>query len=211
MIKKYTVGEFLLTYTSWQSMLQRCVYRGKSRKDTEFYSNVQVHPSWLHFSKFISDMGARPGKEFTLDRYPDKGGHYAPGNCRWATARQQAANTKRAKLLTFRNETLPVAEWARRTGLARSTIQNRLYAGWSVDDALTAIAGSSKHYLTDFASGRASGKKLSVAQVAEIVSQGKAGGVTAVGLSARYGVTDAAIGHVLRQHDVYLRKGRPSK
>ena len=211
MIRRYTVEEFLLTYTSWQSMLQRCVYRGRSRKDSAFYSNVQVHPSWLHFSKFISDMGARPGKGFTLDRYPDKGGNYAPGNCRWATAKQQAANTKRARLLTFHGETLPVAEWARRTGLARSTIQNRLYAGWSVDNTLTEVAGSSRHYLTDFASGRVSGKKLSASQVAEIVSQGKAGGVTAVGLSSMYGVTDVAIGHVLRQHGVYLKKGRPAK
>ena len=136
---RYTAREFLLTYMSWQAMLQRCVYRGKRRKDAKFYrsAGVVVCQRWLSFENFISDMGARPSKELSLDRFPDKSGNYEPGNCRWATARQQAANTRQARILEHAGEALPIAEWARRTGIKRSTIQFRLDAGKSVADALS--------------------------------------------------------------------------
>ncbi len=58
---------------------------------------VTVCDRWLSFSDFLADMGERPrGK--SLDRFPDRDGGYGPGNCRWATAREQIANSVVAKL-----------------------------------------------------------------------------------------------------------------
>lgn len=73
-------------------MIQRCADL-PYRNDREWYRGVSVCERWRSFENFLSDMGERPNGH-TLDRYPDKQGNYEPGNCRWATMKQQAANRR---------------------------------------------------------------------------------------------------------------------
>ena len=47
------------------------------------------------FEAFLADIGHRPSPSHSIDRI-DVNGHYAPGNLRWATAREQRANQRRA-------------------------------------------------------------------------------------------------------------------
>jgi hypothetical protein len=44
------------------------------------------------FEQFLADLGERPAGK-TLDRI-DPDGNYEPGNCRWATAKEQRANRR---------------------------------------------------------------------------------------------------------------------
>lgn len=87
------------TYTSWQSMLARCRYSNRHNADRYSERGVTVCDRWLSFESFFADMGERPSGT-TLDRYPNNDGNYEPGNCRWATPREQARNTRK-NVLTF--------------------------------------------------------------------------------------------------------------
>jgi len=49
------------------------------------------------FDSFLADMGPRPSSTHSIDRL-DPDGHYAPENCRWATAAEQGSENKRTNI-----------------------------------------------------------------------------------------------------------------
>lgn len=124
-------------WNSWQAMIVRC-----TRKSTNYYANyggrgITVCPKWRHsFETFLKDMGPRP-RGTTLDRYPHNAGNYEPDNCRWATPKEQANNTRTNKYLEFQGERLTIAQWCDRLAISRSTVVRRLKKTWAIDRVLT--------------------------------------------------------------------------
>lgn len=126
-------------YFVWRKMVARCT----SPSDPAFARyggrGIAVDEPWLVFANFLVDVlpGYAPG--LTLDRR-DNDGPYSANNCGWATRHEQQANTRKTVAITFEGETLPIREWARRTGLHHSVIARRLKRGLAPEAILRRAA-----------------------------------------------------------------------
>jgi hypothetical protein len=122
---------------SWQGAKRRC----QNEKDAKFADyggrGIKVCERWQRsFENFLADMGPRPSPDHSLDRI-DVNGHYAPGNCRWATRKEQGNNRRNNRRLTANGQTKTLNEWADDLKIDRSALKVRLDRGWAVDVAIS--------------------------------------------------------------------------
>ncbi len=113
-------------YRIWTGILTRC----KNPKSKAYQSyggrGIGVCDQWANsFESFLEDMGARPSKNHSIDRR-DNDGDYEPGNCRWATRAEQAANKRNTVRVQIGGELVRVPDLAERVGITRSAIHLRL-------------------------------------------------------------------------------------
>ena len=122
-------------YRVWSSMLGRC--RNKNHPNWHRYGGkgITVCERWFVFENFLEDMGERPDG-LSIDRYPNNAGNYEPGNCRWATPKQQVANRTTSHKLEAEGKVQTIGEWADEKGLPYIQLHRRLSKGWPVDRAL---------------------------------------------------------------------------
>jgi hypothetical protein len=132
-------------YKIWRGMKRRC-----ERPNAENYARyggrgIKVCERWQDFENFYADMGPRPQGR-SIDRFPNYDGNYEPGNCRWATAQEQAANRRPRRSTNPRRNTSnhfqgarfdkKSGRWRARIGINGKTI----YLGYFDDPVETARA-----------------------------------------------------------------------
>jgi hypothetical protein len=89
----------------------------------------------MSFVNFVADLGECP-PQLSLERIDNSKG-YSPGNCKWATATEQANNRRSTKFLTFGGITKTQAQWAREIGCNVNTLKDRISAGWDDSKMIT--------------------------------------------------------------------------
>jgi hypothetical protein len=124
-------------YKTWANIRSRC--EDQKHISFKYYGakGVKVCERWQAFQNFFADMGLRPSKHHSIDRYPDKNGNYEPGNCRWATEVEQQNNRSNNMLITSGGVTMTEPNWARKLGFGRQIIRQRILRGWSVEKSLS--------------------------------------------------------------------------
>lgn len=165
-------------YRMWSTMRKRCY----STKDKQFNNyggrGITICERWSFFPNFVQDMGRRP-KGFQIERI-NNDGNYEPGNCKWATPREQSNNKRCSRYLDFNGERMTAKQWADKLGVSYEAVMARLERGWSGKDTIAVPYGRRPP---------SRGRKLTDHQVIEI----RASRDTERALASKFGLSRTAV------------------
>jgi hypothetical protein len=118
-------------------MWARCTNRRHKNWPDYGGRGIAVCAAWRSFAAFCADMGPRPPGA-TIERENNDRG-YEPGNCRWATRREQSRNRRDIVRITAWGETKTRSAWLEdaRCVVGLGTLRHRLAHGWSPEGALS--------------------------------------------------------------------------
>lgn len=133
-------------YSIYRGMISRCYNNYSTNYKRYGGRGITVCQEWLddfmNFYNWAMDNGY--SDDLSIDRI-DPNGNYEPSNCRWATAKEQANNTRSTVFLTYNGETKSASEWAEITGIRQGTIVRRKTSyGWSDEECLTIKVGEKR-------------------------------------------------------------------
>lgn len=131
------------TWKSWDSIKQRCLNSNDSHFPDYGGRGIAVCERWLEsFENFLEDMGERPAGK-SIDRR-DVDGNYEPGNCRWATIKEQNRNTRQSVKVAYKGIVLNRIDWSRMSGIPDSTLTRLLGRGLSLEQCFKQYGGMKK-------------------------------------------------------------------
>lgn len=134
--RKYPPGS-KKTYNIWCAMMSRC-----SNPENPHYHNyggrgITVCKRWHKFLNFLADMGDAPDK-LTLDRLKNNQG-YKPSNCVWVSRRENMLNRRNTVKVTYLGQIVNLIELSELTGVPWRNLYSRIYAGWSIEEAVKSV------------------------------------------------------------------------
>ena len=126
-------------YKVWKSIKQRCY-----NKKLPCYKNyggrgICVCEEWINSFESFYDWSMKNGytDSMTIER-KDNDGNYCPGNCRWATQKEQCRNRSTNAVFEYMGEKHILTEWCEILNLEYKLVHNRIRKhGWSFERAIS--------------------------------------------------------------------------
>ncbi len=123
------------TYRSWDGMIQRCTNENNKAYNNYGGRGIIVCKQWLKFNQFLIDMGEKPKGRYSLERV-NNDGNYEPTNCKWILLSKQHNNKRTNFLITYKNKTQTLSQWANQLNMHRGTLRNRIVRSkWTIKKA----------------------------------------------------------------------------
>lgn len=123
-------------YHIWSHIKDRCFNKNNPRYKDYGGRGITVCDRWLDFKNFHDDMFPTWKRGLSIDRI-NNDGNYGPGNCRWATNKDQNNNRRDNCILELDGKRMTVTQWAEKLNINRNTLYDRIYiSGWSIKRAL---------------------------------------------------------------------------
>lgn len=139
-------GKMPRIYRIWAKMKSRC-----NNKNESFYyryggRGITVCDEWHDFIVFYRwAITNGYSDELTIERINNDRG-YCPDNCAWIPIKAQAANRHTNRIIEFNGELLPITHLATKYKIMRTTLEQRLKRGWSIERAIkTPVRKKSKN------------------------------------------------------------------
>jgi hypothetical protein len=125
-------------YAIWGNMKARCQRRTNKRYADYGGRGIKVCDEWQEFQGFLAWATASGYCDPLKIERKDNDGNYEPGNCRWATSREQQNNMRANVWIEAFGDRKTIAEWSRdsRCGVPMGTLRTRLARGWSIESAI---------------------------------------------------------------------------
>lgn len=114
-------------YSVWNGIKDRCL--NNKKKNYKYYGGrgIKVCEEWkndfLSFYNWAINNGYKEG--LTIDRINNEG-NYEPNNCRWATHKEQANNTRRNRYITYKGKRQSLANWCRELNIDYQITRGKL-------------------------------------------------------------------------------------
>lgn len=129
----------------WRGMKERCENPNTKQFCDYGGRGISICDRWGDFAAFIQDMGPRPSPLHSIDRI-DTNGNYEPGNCRWATDKEQSLNKRNNILVSVGDSRMPISQAVEVIGgdkrVYKGVHKRMKYKGMTFESAIASVRAS---------------------------------------------------------------------
>lgn len=121
---------------AWRGMIQRCTNPNNPAFKNYGGRGITICDEWRHdFMAFYNHVGKKPSSKHSIDRIDNNLGYF-PNNVKWATRYEQNNNSRHNHIITVKNQTMTLTQWAIWAKISPKTLKRRIHAGWSAEKAI---------------------------------------------------------------------------